>query len=90
MFQSIFFRSTMEVPKIRSKQNGRNRKENPIPCVDIETEKSSSGTLKSSEKSTHQRCVFTIFSILKLVHELFKKSYTDVFHYCRMYFDDRS
>ena len=54
MFQSIFFRSTMEVPKIRSKQNGRNRKENPIPCVDIETEKSSSGTLKSSGKSTHQ------------------------------------
>ena len=56
----------MDVPKIRSKQNGRNRKGNPIPCLDIETEKSSSGTLKSLEKSTHQRCVFTTFFISKL------------------------
>lgn len=38
----------------RSKQNGRNRKGNPIPCLDIETEKSSSETFKSSGKSTHQ------------------------------------
>ena len=42
----------------------RNRKGNPIPCVDIETVESSSGTLKSSGKSTHQRCVFTIFFIM--------------------------
>ena len=76
MFQSICFRSTMEVPKIRSKQNGRNRKENPIPCVDIETEKSSSGTLKSSEKSTHQRCVFTIFSILKLFQKILYRRFS--------------
>ena len=71
----------MDVPKIRSKQNGRNRKGNPIPCLDIETEKSSSETFKSSGKSTHQRCVFTIFFLSKLFHEIFKKSNAGICHW---------
>ena len=77
--QKIFllkqFGQNIDVPTIRSKQNGRNRKGNPIPCLDIETEKSSSGTLNSSGKSTHERCVFTTFFISKLFHEIFKKFY---------------
>ena len=85
LFHSSFllklFGRDMDVSKIRSKKCGRNWKENPTPCVDIETEKSSSGTLKSSEKSTHQRCVFTTFFISELFHEFFKKSNADIYHW---------
>ena len=84
----------MDVPKIRSKQNGRNRKGNPIPCLDIETKKSSFETLKSPGKSTHQRCVFTTF-LYQSYFTNFSKNLMQTFVIgilldCRMYFDDKS
>ena len=86
------FGQNMDVLKIRSKQNGRNRKGNPIPCLYIETEKSSSGTLKSSEKSTHQRCVFTTF-LYQSYFRNFSKNLMQtlvigILLDCRMYFDE--
>ena len=89
------FGQNMDVPKIRSKQNGRNRKGNPIPCLDIETEKSSSGTLKSSGKSTHQRCVFTTFLYQSYFTNFSKNLVMQTFVIgillaCRMYFDEKS
>ena len=98
LFHSSFllklFGRDMDVHKIRSKQNGKKCKGNPIPCLDIETEKSSSGTLKSSEKSTHQRCVFTTF-LYQRYFTNFSKNPMQTFVIgilldCRMYFSEKS
>ena len=94
IFLLKLFGQDMDVLKIRSKQNGRNRKGNPINCLDIETEKSSSGTLKSSEKSTHQRCVFTTF-LYQRYFTNFSKNPMQTFVIgilldCRMYFSEKS
>ena len=84
----------MGVPKIRSKTNGRKRKGKSVPCLNIETEKSSPGTHKSPKKSTHQRCVFTTFLyqsyFTNFSKNLMQKFVIGILLDCRMYFDDKS